>query len=171
MAIAATGVSISLPMLSGLLTSCRADAAGDDYEALYFTHDELQWLKEFVDIILPATDSPAASEVGIHLVIDSMMGLVHAPDDKAAYRQRFAALQAYFDEAKDPLPALRELATSTDEAMESAREAFLDLRGKTIAYYLTDEEIATNYLNYLPVPGEYQPCISVEEAGGKAWAL
>jgi len=36
---------------------------------------------------------------------------------------------------------------------------------------MVTEEIATNYLNYLPVPGAYEGCITLESVGGKAWAI
>jgi len=52
-----------------------------------------------------------------------------------------------------------------------ADETYNQIRQQTISYYLSTEEINTKYLNYLPVPGKYQPCISLEEAGGKAWAI
>ncbi len=45
------------------------------------------------------------------------------------------------------------------------------LRNLTIAGYFGSELIATNHLNYLPVPGPYQGCIPLEEVDGKAWAL
>ncbi len=52
-----------------------------------------------------------------------------------------------------------------------ADNTYNQLRQQTISYYLSSEEICTNYLNYLPVPGKYEPCITLEEAGGKAWAI
>jgi len=36
-------------------------------------------------------------------------------------------------------------------------------------FYRT-EEIATNYLNFDPIPGVYNGCIPLEEVGNKAWA-
>ena len=49
--------------------------------------------------------------------------------------------------------------------------AYLNFKQQTVAYYLSTEEVATKFLTYLPVPGKYEACITVEEAGGKAWAL
>ncbi len=40
-----------------------------------------------------------------------------------------------------------------------------------IILYLSTEEIGLNFLNYLPIPGPYESCISLEEVNGKAWAL
>ena len=40
----------------------------------------------------------------------------------------------------------------------------------TITGYCTSEEGATKLLKYLPVPGEYKPCIPLSEVGG-AWAI
>ena len=69
------------------------------------------------------------------------------------------------------LEQLKGIVTSTEEKDQMAKSAFLEFKQQTIAYYLSTEEIATNYLNYLPVPGTYESCISLESVGGKAWAL
>jgi len=52
-----------------------------------------------------------------------------------------------------------------------AKAALLDIKQQAVAYYLSTKEIATNYLNYLPIPGEYEPCISLESVNGKVWAI
>lgn len=46
------------------------------------------------------------------------------------------------------------------------------VRNLSIFGFRTSEEIAKNVLNYLPVPGEYVGCDSVQNlTGGKDWAL
>lgn len=50
-------------------------------------------------------------------------------------------------------------------------ESYRHIRQQTIAYFLSTEEICMNHLNYLPVPGKYEACISLASVGGKAWAI
>ncbi|MEM6698379.1 MAG: gluconate 2-dehydrogenase subunit 3 family protein, partial [Bacteroidota bacterium] len=117
---------------------------------------------------------PSASEVKVHQIMDQFLGEVYTKEKQADYRKQFVTFQEYLGEqsflkgnAEERLAILKQIDGST----EAIQQTFLNLKQQTIAYYLTTEEIGKNYLNYLPIPGEYEACISLEEAGGKAWAL
>jgi len=180
----ATGAAVSLPLANSLLVSCKTDAttAAVSEKLAFFGEKEASVVKNIVDLILPKTDSPSASELGVHTMIDQMVGNVYRPKAKKEYQENFALLMKYLQNAgggkgfmslagADKVKLLQGLDSSKDKSLEKVREAYLNLKQQTIAYYLSTEEIATNYLTYLPVPGTYEPCISLEEAGGKAWAL
>lgn len=173
-----TGAAVSAPLFSSLLVGCKSEIAENDVgsQLAFFSQEEFTLVKDLVDLILPKTDSPSASEVGIHQMIDTMVGTVYPEKDRAAYKKAFTTLAAYLNKAADgknfrqlesdkQLQLLKQLEGSNDSG-----KAFLDLKQQTVAYYLSTEEIATNYLNYLPIPGQYDACITLEEAGGKAWA-
>lgn len=178
----ATGATLSGSLTSIILSGCGSDAAdkalAEGYQAKFFAEGEMTQLRTLVDVILPKTDSPSASEVGVHKIMDSMVGEVYTADKQAEFRKGFTALTDYLNKAgfadkpiAEQTQILKTLAASTDEATKPVREAFNDLRQQSIAYYLSNKEIGTKYLNYLPVPGKYEACISVEEAGGKLWAI
>lgn len=169
----ATGAAISTPILSSLLVGCQSEtAATSAVENLaFFSGSEMELVKKMADLILPKTDSPAATEVGVPAMIDHMVGNVYSEAERSAYKNEFAALTNLLGKAKDAdLLALVNQLNAKDTALpEEANNAFLALKQQTIAYYLSSKEIGMNYLSYLPVPGEYEACISVAEAGGKAW--
>jgi len=180
----ATGAAISLPLANSLLVGCQTDAttAAVSEKLAFFGDKETSVVKTIVDLILPKTDSPSASELGVHMMIDQMVGNVYRPEAKAEYQENFGLFMKHLQNAgggkgfmsladADKAKLLQGLDASKEESLEKVREAYLNLKQQTIAYYLSTEEIATNYLTYLPVPGEYEPCISLEQAGGKAWAL
>lgn len=90
------------------------------------------------------------------------------------------------ESAKLPLPQVDGQTITVDQvydeqgnviALTAAQETLLlnesyrHIKQQTIAYFLSTEEISTNHLNYLPVPGKYEACISLESVGGKAWAI
>lgn len=173
----ATGAVVGAPLVSVLLSGCQAEVV-DNYQPVFFNEEEFGLVKNLVDLILPKTDSPAATEVGVHQMIDNMVSKVYTVEQQTDFRTGFEALSKYLTEAgfekmkaDKQLALLQQLDVSKEESLKAVRAAFLDLKQQTIAYYLSTEEIAMNYLNYLPVPGEYLPCISLEEAGGKAWAI
>jgi len=180
----ATGAAVATPLATSLLVSCQSeatatavmDATGSGLS--FFKAKEFSVIQEMVDIILPKTDSPSATDVGVHNMIDHMVGNAYRPDAKKEYQEKFAAFYKYLGQKNyqaldgaGKMDLLSALDKSKEEALKDARSGYLNLKQQTIAYYLTSEEIGTKFLNYLPVPGEYEPCISLEEAGGKAWAL
>lgn len=179
-----TGATISAPLLSVILSGCNTPPAENAAtgQLTFFSQEEFSLLTRLADLILPKTDSPSASDAGVHYTIDSMVGTIYKEEDKARFKKGFGALANYLNAATEgqgissqetsvQLNLLRQLEGSKEEEWEEARSAFLGLKQQTIAYYLSTKEIATHYLTYLPVPGVYKACISVEEAGGKAWAI
>jgi hypothetical protein len=173
----ATGAVVGAPLVSVLLSGCQSEVVGN-YQPVFFNEEEFGLVKNLVDLILPKTDSPSATEVGVHQMIDNMVSKVYTVEQQTDFRKGFEALSKYLTEAgfekmkaAKQLALLQKLDVSTEDSLKAVQAAFLDFKQQTIAYYLSTEEIGMNYLNYLPVPGEYQPCISLEEAGGKAWAI
>jgi len=168
----ATGAAISAPLLSSLLVGCQSEVAtATPTEVLvFFSKEDFELVKKIADIILPKTDSPSATDVGVHKMIDHMVGNVYSEQEQMEYQKGFAELTKTL--ADKDLPTIITQLNAGDEATPAtARKAFLNLKQQTIAYYLSSKEIGMNHLNYLPVPGEYAACISVAEAGGKAWAM
>lgn len=177
----ATGAAVSAPLAGSLLAGCNADVAvnTDDYALQFFDDQQFMLVKDLVDTILPKTDSPSATEVGVHRMIDHMVGAIYNDEYKEEYKAGFALLTNFLDgnggflemDEEKKLTTLRDLDNSDDESLGDTKEAFTALKQQAVAYYLTTEEIGTKFLNYLPVPGEYESCISVEETGGKLWAI
>ena len=89
---------------------------------------------------------------------------------KSSFKEGFSALKIFLDKQTDLSKAIANIEGGND-VPEQVKESYLDIKQQAIAYYLSSEEVATKFLNYLPVPGPYVPCITLEEAGGKAWAL
>ena len=176
----ATGVAVSLPIANSLLIGCQSASSASEaaMDLQFFDADEFELVKALSDVILPRTDSPSASDVGVPEMIDQMVGKVYDEQYRTQYRANFDKLKQYLAESKfgemnptDQLSFLNEMASSETTVLPAIKKAFLDFRQQSIAYYLNTEEIGTQFLNYLPVPGKYESCIALEEVGGKAWAL
>ena len=176
-----TGAVLSAPLLGSLVSGCTQAIKKQemDYQKLFFTEDGFLLIQELVDIILPKSDSPSATDVGVHQTIDTMVAKTYKKEDQDSYQYNFSALQKFLNgndgfkkgNKNEKTKLLRELSNSNGDENSLAKRAFLDLRQQTIAYYLRTEEISKNYLNYLPIPGKYESCISVEEVNNTAWAL
>jgi hypothetical protein len=183
-----SGSAVSASLAGVILSGCSKPQAeqsgheGSDASDLsvlhFFAPEQFKLVTLIADTVLPRTDSPSATDVGVHRTIDSMLGLVFKKADQTAFKQVWAGLERYLVshrfaqlEPDAQVEALRALELSTDAALADARHAFIDLKQQVIAYYLTSKEIGENYLNYSPVPGEYEPCISVEQVNNRAWAI
>lgn len=174
-----TGGSISAPFATAFLSGCsRSDQVGTLSDLHFFNPDQFEWITILADTILPRTDSPSATDVNVHYTIDSMIGQVFDEEFKNQFRTQWAELENYLNRQNflDLEPSTREnllseLELGRENELSEARLVFREIKQQTIAYYLTTEEVGKNHLNYLPIPGEYKPCISVEDVNHKAWAI
>ncbi len=65
----AMGYTVATPTLISIMQSCKSEAVVE-WIPDFFTADQGSALTKLVDIILPATDTPSASETQVHLFID-----------------------------------------------------------------------------------------------------
>ena len=176
----ATGAAVSTPLTSSILSgvASRFLKLKSGYAPQLFNTTQFEFLTALADTILPKTDSPSASEVGVPGTIDGVVFEVY-PNKGQNYMRGFDALMSYLDKeagnkrfaALDDTGKLKAI-TKLEGARNSAtKRSYLEVKQQIISYYLSSEEIGENYLNYLPVPGYYDPCVTVESVGGKVWSL
>lgn len=170
-----TGAAVSAPFATAFLSGCTSKTI--DSELLFFEVNQFDLLTKISDTILPRTDSPSASDVHVPQTVDSMLGLVFDDDFKTVFRNQWDELEAFLAaqnfqqlDQTGRVELLSNLETSPDDEIANAKMAFRELKQQVIAYYLNTEEVGTQFLNYLPIPGEYQPCISLKDVNHKAWA-
>lgn len=168
-----TGAALSAPLISAILSGCNVEetANATDYQPQFFQNEDFSRLTELVDLILPKTESPSASEVGVHHLIDRFVAEIYLPENQKAYQEGFSALKAHLTGVANPLATLKQLESPETRADAETVAAYRELKQQTLAFYLSTETIAKTYLSYLPVPGAYQACIDLADVDGKAWAL
>lgn len=180
-----TGSAVSAPLAGAILSGCSeapaptTDTPDSDLPLLhYFAPEPFQRLTQLVDVILPRTDTPSATDVNVHTTIDSMLGRVMDSSYQAQFREMWLALLAHLDrhdfaglDSEQQAALLSDLELNEDVSLATARQGLVELKQQTIAYYLTTEAVAEKHLNYLPIPGKYDPCITVESVNNKAWAI
>jgi hypothetical protein len=64
------GYAVATPAFISILESCSGEAAATGYQAVLFSKDQFNVLTTMVDVIIPKTDSPSASEVNVPMFID-----------------------------------------------------------------------------------------------------
>lgn len=192
-----TGMAVSGPVASALLSGCKRDeavAAGEAvYEPSFFTAEEYEYISKFADTMLPKTDTPGALEVGAPEMVDKMVGQVYDEEDRDNFRTGLGQLMR----SEDPESTNSAFSTlGNDEALVylqdqdlhyknpdtdwdtlpevegNARSVYFDLKSQIVGAWFNSAEVGTEVLAYLPVPGEYIPCGDLQElTGGVAWAI
>ena len=81
----AFGYSVATPTLVSLLQSCQSEPKME-WTPEFFTKEEGEVLINLVDIILPKTDTPSASEVQVHLFIDRFIAEILPQEEKDIVR-------------------------------------------------------------------------------------
>lgn len=130
----------------------------------------------FADRIIPKTDTPGASEVGVPAFIDTMAGDYMTAAEKAlltigllivekravaVHSKSFSQLTT---EQQDAL--LKALATSKDN---DTILSFRLLRDLTVTGYFTSEHVGRHVTNFEPIPGRFEACVPLSETGNRSW--
>lgn len=184
-----TGSAVSASLASAILSGCSVQTSEQNKPAgtalnsnpgflHFFTPEQFALVGLLADTILPRTDSPSATDVKVHITLDSMLGQVFDSTYQAKFKTNWSALEKYLGQQKflqqsptAQVKTLQSLELNPSDNTTSAKQALVQFKQQVIAYYLTSEEIGEKFLNYLPIPGSYKPCISVDEVNNKAWAL
>ncbi len=175
-----SGALLSMPLVSSFLTSCKQHTSVNYFEPENFTPEDLLLLTALIDTILPEGDSPSGSAAGVPQQLDHMISGVYTSEQQEEFMRHFSELKTYLNSSESG--AFNDLATDKRKALIQeliknkdlsivARKAILTIKNQSIRYYLNTENIAKTYMNYLPVPGPFVPCISIDELNGKAWAI
>jgi hypothetical protein len=147
-----------------------AFAAGDR-EAKFFNDSEMRTLRVLVDLILPETDSPAASAAATHHFIDQAIAACATPAAQKTFRKGLRELGSGFARlsAEKQVAALKARAAK-DVPLPYEQSFFRILKDYTLTGYFLSETGATQALAYERVPGGYQGDLPLAP-GQKAWAI
>nr|WP_293303536.1 gluconate 2-dehydrogenase subunit 3 family protein [Allomuricauda sp.] len=72
----AFGYAVATPTLFGLLQSCKDKPAYAEWVPSFLNQEQGYALAQTLDVILPKTDTPSATEMNVHVFIDAYMNEV-----------------------------------------------------------------------------------------------
>ena len=149
----------------------EAFAAASPRKPTFFTGPELTTLRALVDVVLPATDSPAASAADTHYFIDIAIPACAAPAAQKVFREGLHALgHGYAGFAPDKQVTLLRARAEKDMPLPYDQSFFKILKDYTLTGYFLSEVGATQALAYERVPGGYQGDLPLAP-NQKAWAI
>jgi hypothetical protein len=163
------GASVLLGSAS-LGSTLEAFAAGPR-RATFFSTSEMELLRALVDVILPATDSPAASAADTHFFIDLAIPACATPLAQKAFRDGLSSMGAdYAALAPAAQESRLKARVEKDMALDYEQSFFKILKDYTLVGYFLSEVGATQALAYIRVPGGYQGDLPLAP-DQKAWAI
>jgi gluconate 2-dehydrogenase gamma chain len=154
------------------------------------TRPQMTIVSAVAEIMIPRTDTPGATDVGVPGFIDLMLEEVYTQKNREHYLTGLADFDAaaHTEQGKEFLalepPQQVALVRRFHDAavIEEQRPArpredvqrpfILMTKELTLLGFFTSQAGATQVLQYIAVPGSYHACIPVEQAGnGKTWAV
>ena len=186
----ATGFFVATPTIISLLQSCTSDIK--TWVPDFLSLEQGIVLTNFVDVILPKTELPSATELNVPQFIDKYINEVLEDEQQNQLKNGFNSMVSILkqegnesvvklteDNYKSLLDKylllkgeIDEERAANSEPLELTKSEFLNsLRYITIMAYVTTEEIGERVLAYDPVPGAYY-CGDLQElTGGKSWSI
>jgi Gluconate 2-dehydrogenase subunit 3 len=151
---------------------------------LNFSPDDISFLDEVGETIIPATDTPGAKEAKIgefmHTIVrdcynktdqDIFIAGMGKLNDESKKLNGKNFMEASPEERKNLLIALdkEQKDYAASKKPEDPQHYFRMMKELTIWGYFSSEPGATKALRYIAVPGKYEGCIPYKK-GDKAWA-
>ncbi len=174
-----SGTMLSIPALTALLEGCQVES-GPDWAPSFFSAEQIDLISHVADVIIPKTDSPGALDAQVPRYIDLMANDILPEKMTTAFIAELEAFQAACKsatgknfQALNEEEKIAELSKAEEEAMKASSKEpkfFSMMKQASMAGFFTSEVGATQALNYVKIPGVYEPCIPLEE-GQKAWAI
>ena len=143
----------------------------------FLSGERLAMLERIVDLIIPETDTPGAVSAGVHNFIDLMLdGWASAGTqqqfvagfDAIDARAQAAGMPNFIDGSPEQQLALLTQLDREAFAEGSTDEFFRRMKKLVLFSYFSSEPGATEALRFDRVPGQYQPCMSLED-DQRAW--
>ena len=155
-------------------------------QSVEFTADDLAYLDEIADTIIPATDTPGAKDAKVGAFMGVMIKDCYKESDQKVFlegmnklneasKKKFSNsgfLKLTAEQRKELLNELdkEQKEYAKNKKKDDPQHYFTMMKQLTLLGYFTSEPGATKALNYVAVPGRFDACIPYKK-GDKAWAL
>lgn len=180
-----TGAAISAPFAAAFLQSCESGANSVGEGLKFFTQNQFDVLNEFAERIMPKTDTPGAKEAQVVNLIDEIIADYYSDADAKGFAAQVDAFDTdckkaneksfteMSDEERDAyLTTVEDAAYKAKVNGTDSSEIFwFNAKQGVLSTFFSTEAGMTQVLQHKAIPGPYQGCIPLEEAGeGRTWA-
>ena len=163
--IASLGLSFT-PGLLVSLESCAKERPTTE-QPVYLAEEQFDAIWQMAELILPQTDSPGAHEAGVTPFIDQLFGQYFEEDEKtkheAGLRKFLANCMDQYEKSFVDLDQENQLDYLRTLDQEKHPDSFFKSIKQIILWSYFTSETGMRSMNYLPVPGRYNGCITIDK--------
>ncbi len=143
---------------------------------LEIDHDQELLLAEIAETILPASDTPGAKELSLHLFVMKMVDDCHSQEDQAAFVEGLSQLNtaaqttfetAFADGTDQQRLELLQSITPKSEHPEALKAFYKLMKQRTIQGYKVSEYVMTELLPHKMIPDPYDGFYPSAKLGGE----
>jgi len=182
------GYAVSASSVAMVMSGCKADPAVvagglENWAPVAMTKDQGKLIAHLAETVLPKTDTPGAIEAGVHSYLDNALNKLASKEEIAGFKMWIedfskrcttANGKSFVDsnqkERVSFLTNYEKEAKAVEKEEKNPLSIWFQIKEHILLGYFTSEAGMTKALVHLPIPGEYKPCIPVEEVGG-TWAI
>jgi gluconate 2-dehydrogenase gamma chain len=178
-----TGAAVSMPLATAILQGCQSEPSREGLK--YLSAKQYDVFNELAERIIPKTDTPGAKDVGVTDFIDTMLAEFYPEAEAKKYVKMIDEFEAacekangksFLDMKDDERDTyLKKVEAEAHKALEGGKNGdelfwFTAKQGVLSAFFIT-EAGARQVLQYKDIPGPFQGCVPLKDAGeGRTWA-
>ena len=162
-------------IVTTMVSGCKTSAANTASEVAGWNMAQIERLRAISNVIIPATDTPGALDADIANDMAIHVNSNFDEEEKNLYLQGLEDLEnrslTQYEKGFTELELAEQESILKEIGDEEGEDNFFYAsRSMTTYLFFTSEVGATQVLNHLPIPGEYQGCIDYKEVGS-TWAI
>ena len=161
---------MSVPIVAEALNACKP-VTDDGWLPTALTKTQNELVLEICELIIPVTETPGASDVGVNRFIDLLLKDVLPDEDRTEFLNGMEVFERHC-EAENGEPFLElslekkkawveKLDSRNDVDSDKGRAFILTLKDLTLVTYFSSEAGVKQNFNYVPIPGIYDGCRSM----------
>ncbi len=163
--IASLGLSFAPGLLVSLESCSKARPTTD--QPVYLNEEQFDAIWQVSELMLPPTDSPGAHDAGVAPFVDQLFGGYFEEEEKVVYD---SGLMNFLSNCADEygksfidLPKEEQMTYLNTLDRDTDPNSFFKSLKKIILWAYFTSEVGMKSMNYLPVPGRYNGCISIDD--------
>lgn len=178
------GGAISATTMTFVVNSCNGPSKEAEMVEGLFSSDEQTLISELAESIIPKTETPGAKEAQVPEFISMMLEECYPADFQEHFKQGLNNLEQHCqqqfkntfaqldeDQKTQMLTAVESEAFGPDSKFADGKQHYYrTFKELTMLGFFSSEQGATQTLEYVAIPGQYDGCIDLEP-NQKTWAI
>lgn len=168
-----TGVALSSSVTMAVLNGCKATGS-PDWNAKFFTEEEIRLVSAITDVIIPETDTPGAVSLHVPEFIDIILSDCYEDAAQSirpsmtSWSEKVLASQgmAFYEcKAQEKVALIQTLEEElyADRKKAWSSSFYMQVKMLTLLGYFSSEYVMKNLLDYKPIHTELPGCIPLDE--------